>query len=340
MKVDGKLTIESLPQVIASAREHEASGYSGLWSSESKHDPFLPLVLSAEHTERIELGTSIAVAFARSPMTLAYTAWDLQQYSEGRFLLGLGSQVKAHIERRFSMPWSRPAARMRELISAIRAIWESWDTGDRLAFEGDFYSHTLMTPFFSPGPPPNGHPRIVAAAVGEAMSEVAGEVCDGIFLHGFTTERYIREVTLPAVHRGMERSGRSMEDFEVFGLPLTATGPDEAAMTAAIDGVRAQIAFYGSTPAYHGVLELHGWGDLGQELHALSRTDDPDRWMKMASLIDDDVLDAFAIVGEPDAVASRLSDRYDEVMDRLQFYAPYKHDPAMWTPAIAELTAS
>ncbi|NDJ88041.1 TIGR03617 family F420-dependent LLM class oxidoreductase, partial [Mycolicibacter kumamotonensis] len=223
MRVDGKLIPSTITQVAQTARTHETDGYCGLWSSESKHDPFLPLVVAGEHTSTLELGTSIAVAFARSPMTLAHTGWDLQNYTGGRFLLGLGSQVKPHIERRFSMPWSKPAARMREMVLAIRAIWDSWESGTRLCFEGQFYRHTLMTPFFSPGPNPYGSPKIVIAAVGEAMCEVAGEVCDGIFLHGFTTERYIREVTLPAVQRGLDKAGRSMRDFEVFGLPLTAS---------------------------------------------------------------------------------------------------------------------
>src|SRR3954452_4356256 len=215
MRVDGKLAAESLKEVIDSARTHEQNGYSGLWSSESKHDPFLPLMLAAEHTSRIELGTSIAVAFARSPMTLAHTGWDLQQYTGGRFVLGLGSQVKPHIERRFSMPWSRPALRMREMVAAIRAIWDTWQTGDRLDFRGDFYQHTLMTPFFSPPPSPVGVPKVAIAAVGEAMCETAGAVCDGIYLHGFTTERYVREVTIPAIRRGQEMSGRAATDFEI-----------------------------------------------------------------------------------------------------------------------------
>src|SRR5687768_7877492 len=218
MHVDGKLTTGSLERMAATAVEHENRGYMGLWTSESAHDPFLPLVAAAQPTRRLELGTAIAVAFARSPMTLAYTAWDLQRYTEGRFTLGLGSQVKPHIERRFSMPWSRPAARMQEMVTAIRTIWDSWQNGSKLNFEGDFYRHTLMTPFFSPGPLPTAAPKIVIAAVGEAMCQVAGEVCDGILLHGFTTERYIREVTLPTVRRGREKAGRSMDGFEVAGL--------------------------------------------------------------------------------------------------------------------------
>lgn len=337
MRVDGKLIPSTLEQIADAARSHERDGYRGLWSAESKHDPFLPLVVAGEHTTTLELGTSIAVAFARTPMTLAYTSWDLQNYTGGRFLLGLGSQVKPHIERRFSMPWSRPAARMREMVTAIHAIWDSWENGTRLAFEGDFYRHTLMTPFFSPGPSPHGRPKVVVAAVGEAMCEVAGEVCDGIFLHGFTTERYIREVTVPAVHRGMQKAGRAKDSVEVLGMPFIATGADDESLAKAIKGVRDQIAFYASTPAYHGVLEVHGWGDLGQQLHALSRTDDPGKWDTMGDLIDDEVLDAFAVVGAPGKIAKTITSRFDDVMNRIQFYAPYPHDTSMWSPIIAEL---
>ncbi|WP_433472322.1 LLM class F420-dependent oxidoreductase [Spirillospora sp. CA-142024] len=337
MRADGKLISGSLQRIAAAAAEHERRGYAGLWSSESAHDPFLPLVAAAQSTRRLELGTAIAVAFARSPMTLAYTAWDLQRYTEGRFTLGLGSQVKPHIERRFSMPWSRPAARMHELVAAIRAIWDSWQNGSRLNFEGEFYRHTLMTPFFSPGPLPTTAPKIVIAAVGESMCRVAGEVCDGILLHGFTTERYIREVTLPTVRQGREKAGRSMNGFEVIGLPLTATGTTEESLATAVRAVRNQIAFYASTPAYRGVLELHGWGALGDELHALSRGDDPGRWAKMGDAIDDEVLNTFAVVGPPDRIAAVLTERFGDLVTRFQFYAPYEHDIDQWTSVLAGL---
>ena len=203
MKIDGGLMGTDLATLAGTARELEEVGYDGAQSAETSHDPFLPLLVAAEHTERLELSTSIAVAFARSPMTLANVAYDLQAFSKGRFTLGLGSQIKAHIEKRFSMPWSHPAARMRELVQAIRAIWASWSTGEKLDFRGEFYRHTLMTPMFNPGPNPYGDPKIVLAAVGERMTEVAGEVADGMILHGFTTERYVREVTLPALRAGV-----------------------------------------------------------------------------------------------------------------------------------------
>ena len=221
MKVDGKLRAGPASAVIEEARRHEKAGYDGLWSSESAHDPFLPLVLAAEHTERIELGTAIAVAFARSPMQLAYTAHDLQAYSDGRFVLGLGSQIKPHIERRFSMPWSEPAARMREFISAVRAIWHAWQEQVPLDFRGDFYQLTLMTPMFDHGPSPCGWPAVHVGAVGPLMTSMVGEVADGLITHGFTTAEYLREVTLPRLDAGLRRAGRARADIEV-SLPLMA----------------------------------------------------------------------------------------------------------------------
>lgn len=337
MLVDGKLNSTSVPSIVEAARHHERLGFGGLWSSESKHDPFLPLALAAEHTSTIELGTSIAVAFARTPMTVGYTAWDLQRMSDGRFVLGLGSQVKPHIERRFSMPWTHPAGRMREFVLALRAIWKSWQDGSKLDFDGEFYRHVLMPPFFRPEPQDVPTPKIVVAAVGDAMCEIVGETCDGIFLHPFTTTRFIREVTLPALARGRERADGSSSAVEVFGLPMIATGEDEEATERAVSGVRKQIAFYGSTPAYRGVLDLHGWEDLGVELHALSTSKEPSSWEKMATLIDDDVLTAFAVVGPPDEVGAALLERYGELMDRLQFYAPYEHTATLFDPVITDI---
>jgi probable F420-dependent oxidoreductase len=318
--------------VIETARRAERVGYDGIWSAETNHDPFLPLALAAEHTERIELGTGIAVAFARNPMTLAVMANDLQTLSKGRFLLGLGSQIKPHIEKRFSMPWSHPAPRMRELILAIRAIWTSWSDGSRLAFRGEFYRHTLMTPIFDPGPNPFGNPRIFLAAVGERMTEVAGEVADGMLAHGFTTGRYLREVTLPALERGLAGAGRSRSDVEISYPGMVVTGTDEAGFEAAAHAIRAQLAFYGSTPAYQPVLALHGWGDLHRDLNTLSKRGD---WDGMAALIDDDVLNAFAVVGPLDDIAGKILERFDGVVDRFNFYAPYPMDPERWTDVLA-----
>jgi probable F420-dependent oxidoreductase len=339
MKVDGGVSNE-LAKAARSATETEAAGYDGAWTAETSHDPFLPLLLAAEHTERIELGTSIAVAFARNPMTLAQIGWDLQAFSKGRFILGLGSQIKPHITKRFSMDWSHPAPRMREMIMAIRAIWDTWQNGSPLAFRGEFYTHTLMTPFFAPNAADVagfGPPKIFLAGVGEMMTEVAGEVCDGFICHGFTTERYLREVTLPALARGRAKVGRTMDGFEIVGPSFVVTGSNEAEMSAAVEGTRQQIAFYGSTPAYKGVLELHGWNGLHESLNALSKKGS---WVEMGNLIDDDILNSFAVVGEPEQIAPELRRRYGDVVQRISFYAPYKSDPDRWRQVLADLQAS
>jgi probable F420-dependent oxidoreductase len=331
VKVDGILMAGGLQAVPAVARELEELGYDGAFSAETAHDPFFPLLLAAEHTERLELITGIAVAFARNPMTLANIGYDLQSYSQGRFVLGLGSQIKAHIEKRFSMPWSHPAARMRELILAMRAIWACWNDDEKLDFRGEFYRHTLMTPFFNPGPNAYGAPRVFLAAVGERMTEVAGEVADGILLHGFTTERYVREVSLPALERGWARAGKQRTDFEVSGPMFVVTGTNEEELERARQGTKQQIAFYGSTPAYRGVLELHGWGDLQGELNRLSKQGD---WVTMGDLVTDEILETFAVVAEPEDVPRQLLARYGDVVDRISFYAPYKSDPERWSKVL------
>jgi probable F420-dependent oxidoreductase len=337
MRVDAMLRSTGLKELAAEGREREAAGYDGLWSFEAAHDPFLPLIPVAEHTRHLSVGTGIAVAFARNPMSMAYVSYDVQVHSEGRFLLGLGSQVKPHIERRFQMPWGNPAPRMREYIQAMRAIWASWENGERLNFRGDFYSHTLMTPFFSPEPSPWGPPKIYLAAVGEHMTRAAGEVCDGIQPHAFTTQRYLRERTLPLLEEGLARSGRTLADFSISFGGFVVTGRTEEELAAAIAGTRQQIAFYGSTPAYRTVLEMHGWEELGVELNALSRGTDPDRWLRMGGLIDDEVLREFAVVAEPDELGPALLARYGGIVDRFTFYAPYPHDEAVFAPAIEAL---
>jgi probable F420-dependent oxidoreductase len=339
MKIDGNIGTD-LRNVPQAARDAEAAGYAGAWTAETSHDPFLPLLLAAEHTEELELGTSIAVAFARNPMTLANTAWDLQAYSGGRFILGLGSQIKPHITKRFSMDWSHPAPRMREMILAIRAIWNTWLTGEKLAFRGEFYTHTLMTPFFAPSASDLdgfGPPKIFLAGVGTLMTEVAGEVCDGFICHGFTTERYLREVTIPALARGRAKAGKTMEGFEIIGPSFVVTGSNDEEMEAAMEGTRQQIAFYGSTPSYRGVLDIHGWGGLQDELNALSKQGE---WAKMGTLIDDEILNTFAVVGEPEDIAPELSRRYGDVIQRISFYAPYTSDPDRWSAVMAALKAA
>jgi probable F420-dependent oxidoreductase len=306
---------------VATARRAEEDGFDGVWCAETCHDPFLPLMLAAEHTERIQLGTGIAVAFARNPMTTAVLANDLQTYSGGRFLLGLGSQIKPHIEKRFSMPWSHPAARMREFVLAMRAIWSAWHEGKKLAFRGDFYTHTLMTPFFDAGPNPYGPPKVFVAAVGERMTEVAGEVADGLLAHGFTTARYMREVTVPALERGLARAGRSRQDFEISYPAMIVTGATDEELAEATVAVKKQLAFYGSTPAYKPVLELHGWGELHGELNRLSKRG---QWDAMAELVSDEIVDAFAVMAPAEDVPAELTKRYGDMVTRLSFYAPYR----------------
>jgi probable F420-dependent oxidoreductase len=313
MKIDRGITTQ-LGCVPGQASQLERQGYDGCWSAEINHDPFLPLMLAAEHTSRIELGTSIAVAFARNPMTIANVGWDLHAYSDGRFILGLGSQIQAHIEKRFSMPWSHPVRRMREFVLALRAIWSCWQDGTRLAFEGDFYTHKLMTPMFTPEPQPHGFPKIFIAAVGEAMTEMCGEIADGMLGHAFTTKRYLDEVTIPTVLRGINSSGRNRRDFQLTCPVFVVTGERETELAAAAAATRKQIAFYGSTPAYRKVLEMHGWGDLQDELRRLSMRGD---WDAMGSLIDDEILDAFAVVAPPESLAAKLRDRCDGAIDRV-----------------------
>lgn len=304
----------------AEARELELAGYDGAWSAETGHDPLMIVAGAATSTTTLELGTGIVVAFARSPMITATMANDVQLLSRGRLLLGLGSQIKPHIEKRYSMPWSHPAPRMREYVLAMRAIWACWNEGAALNFRGEYYRHTLMSPFFNPGPNPYGAPQVYLAAVGELMTEVAGEVADGLLVHPFTTERYVREVTLPALERGLAKSGREAKDFPISFSGLIATGDTDEELEDATRRVRGQIAFYGSTPAYRGVLELHGWGDLQSELNTLSKTGE---WEKMGELIDDDVLNAFSIVARPNDVGAIVRSRLDDVISRFNVYAPY-----------------
>ena len=331
MRVDGTTMTSKPEDMPAAARELEDLGYDGVFTAETSHDPFLPITLAALETERIELGTGIAVAFARNPMTMATIGNDLQLYTKGRFILGLGSQIKPHIEKRFSMPWSHPADRMREFILAMRAIWGSWADGGKLDFRGEYYRHTLMTPFFNPGPNPYGNPKVFLAAVGERMTEVAGEAADGILLHGFTTEQYVRDVTLPALERGWAKAGKQRSDFELSGPMFVVTGTNEEEYENARRGTKQQIAFYGSTPAYRGVLELHGWGDLQGELNRLSKQGD---WVQMGELIDDEMLGTFAVAGEPEEIPGKLLARYGDIVDRISFYAPYKSDPDRWARVV------
>jgi probable F420-dependent oxidoreductase len=331
MQIDATLT-KRFGDIGADARRLEDGSYDGIWTGETQHDPFLTMLLAAEATERATIGTAVAIAFARTPMTTANSAYDLAQLSGGRFVLGLGSQVKPHIERRFSMPWSQPAARMREYVLALRAIWASWHDGAKLDFGGEFYTHTLMTPFFAPEPHDFGPPPVFLAGVGKLMTEVAGEVCDGFFFHPFTTDEYLHEVTLPALMQGRARSGHDdFSGFEIAGPAFACVGRTDEELATAISGTKHQIAFYASTPTYRPVLERHGWGDLQPELTGLTREG---RWSDMGKLIDDEMLFAFAVVGDPASVGRGLAERWGPVATRISLYATYDSDPAMWPEVV------
>ena len=323
MIVDGGIPTDNLAGVPAKAKRLEALGYHGAVTAETSHDPFFPLLLAAEHTEKIQLVTSIAVAFARTPMNLANIGHDLNSFSKGRFVLGLGSQIRPHVTKRFSMPWSKPAARMREFISAMRAIWDCWHNGSQLSFKGDFYDHSLMTPMFTPSDSEYGAPRVMLAAVGPLMTEVAGEVADGVIIHSFTTKKYLEEVTLPAVEKGLAKAGRSRSDFQISYPGFIVTGKNEEEFNATKKAVCKQIAFYGSTPAYAPVLGSHGWGDLQPELNKLSKMGN---WDEMGTLITDEILNEFAVVGELDQVVGKFKSRYSGLVDRTMGSLPARDD--------------
>ena len=327
MKVDAPLLTTDLAEVPAEVREIERLGHDGLLTFEGPSDPFLPLALAAEHSVRLELATGVAIAFPRSPMQLAYTAHDLQRVSQGRLIVGLGSQVKAHVEKRYGATWSRPVARMREFVLALRAIWRCWNENEPLRFQGEFYRHTLMPPVFAPPSSPHGPPRVFLAGVGRPMTAVAGEVADGLFVHPLNSPEFIRGTTLPALEAG----------FEVACQALVVTGFTEDEVRQAELATRMQLAFYGSTPQYRVVLETHGWGSLQPELHALARQG---RWMEMGALIDDRVLDTFTVRCAPQELAARLRARYAGLADRVSIISharPQRTEPAFWMALIAEL---
>lgn len=334
MKVDTQLSATGLDEIVRSAREAEEIGFDGLYTVETQHDPFLPHALAAEHTDRIQLGTAIAVAFPRSPAHLAQTATELHAFSGGRFVLGLGSQVKAHIEKRFGAQFDPPVARMREFIQALHAFWRCWNEEERLAFRGTYYRHTLMTPFFAAPRNPYGAPKVFLAAVGPRMTALAGEVADGLLLHSFTTRRYLEQVALPALQEGARRAGRGGHDLEVVAPAFVVTGSNDEEYARAAARTRQAIAFYGSTPAYRGVLETHGWGGLQDELNALSKRG---RWEDMAELVDDEMLDTFAVCGEPAVVAERLLARYGGICTRVAFSLHTSHGPQVSAEILSRL---
>lgn len=320
MRILTTLPQDDLNDVPAAARTAEAAGYDGLVTMENRNEPFLALGVAAVHTARIGLCTGIAIAFSRSPMAVANASWDLQVASRGRFVLGLGPQVRAHNEKRFSVPWSAPAPRMREYVEALRAIWRCWEKGEKLAYRGQHYTFTLMTPNFTPTSTGQPMVPVTVAAVGPAMLRVAGEVGDGVRLHGFCTRRYLDEVVMREVRVGLDRSGRGREHFEISGGGFIATGPDEESVAKMVEWVRYRVAFYGSTPAYWPVLEAHGLQELGRKLNAMSKAG---QWDRMAAEISDDVVRLFAAVGTHRELARAVAERFGGVVDTVALSGGY-----------------
>jgi probable F420-dependent oxidoreductase len=315
MIIDASLPPTTLSNIPSIAKAAEAFGFSGLWSTETIHDPFLPGAVIAEHTQHLNFGTAVAIAFARSPATLAYTAWDLAQVSGGRFILGLGTQVKAHIERRFGMPWPESVVgKLREQIGGLRAFWNTWQTGEPLNFRGEYYKLSLMSPFFNPGPIEDPHIPIYIAGVNTGLGRLAGEVADGFLVHPFHTPRYLNEVMLPAIEQGLAKSGRSRENVKISVTAFVVTSPEEGQF------VRQQIAFYASTPSYRSVMALHGWEAVAEQLSALAARG---KWGEMPGLIDDDMLGTFATMVDAPELMAALSERYGGAADRLSLYIPF-----------------
>ena len=320
MRILTTLPQDDLTAVAAAARAAEAAGYDGVVTSENRHDPFLSLGIAAVNTSRLALGTGIAIAFSRSPMPVANASWDLQSASRGRFVLGLGSQIRAHNENRFSVPWSAPVPRMREYVEALRAIWRCWETGEKLAYRGQHYKFTLMTPNFTPTSTHQPMVPVTIAAVGPVMLRLAGELCDGVRLHGFCTRRYLDEVVLAELGTGWAKSGRPRESFEIAGGGFVATGPDDESVAKMFEWVRTRVAFYGSTPAYWPVLEVHGLHDLGRKLNLMSKTG---QWDKMSAEITDDVVRLFAAVGTHRELAREIERRFAGITDAVTLSGGY-----------------
>ena len=323
MKLDAALPPVGLKDVPAIAKAAEEIGFDALWTQETQHDPFLPCALIAEHTTRLNFGTAIAVSFARSPANIAYIAWDLAAQSNGRFILGLGTQVKAHIERRFGQPWPEsPVKKLREQIQVIRAFWDCWQNGTKLNYRGEYYKITLMSPFFNPGPLPSPLEEgpgvrsipIYIAGVNTGLAKLAGELCDGFHVHPFHSVRYLEEVILPAIEEGMQNAGRKRSDVAASVTAFVATTPEE------MNSARAQISFYASTPSYHPVMDLHGWSSVAEKLSAHAARGE---WAEMPMLITDEMLGEFCLLTEEGNLASELKKRYDGIADRLTLYTSF-----------------
>ena len=324
MVLDAALRSYDLSDVGEYARQVEATGFDGLWTSETAHDPFLPLGVASTATTFLKLGTSIAVAFPRSPMVTAYTAWDLQKSSAGRFILGLGSQVRAHNQRRFSVKFESPGPKLREVVLALRAIWKCWQEGMPLRFKGEFYNFDLMTPFFNPGPIENPRIPVYVAGVNRYMCRMAGEVCDGLHVHPFHTSKYLREYVRPAVEEGLAASGRSARDFTYATAGFVIVGDTERERSENTEAVRQQIAFYASTRTYEPILATHGWEGIVPELHQRSLEGD---WKGMARLITDELIDEVAVSGTYETIGRKLRERYNGLIDRIALYQPYEVSP-------------
>ncbi|GAA1255865.1 LLM class F420-dependent oxidoreductase [Pseudonocardia aurantiaca] len=324
-------------ELAAVAADVEELGIDSLWMAETKHDPFVGLAVAAALTSRVSVNTGLAVAFARNPMTVAVAANDLQLLSGGRFGLGLGSQMKTHITRRFGMPWSNPAARMREFVLAVRAIWRAFETGERLRFRGEFYRHTLMDPFFDPGPNPHGNPPIMLAGVGELMTAVAGEVADGYLAHTIATRRYLESTALPLLRRGRAAAGRTMEGFALHVTPIVVTGATEEEFAASVRFAKEQIAKYAAIPTYSGILEGEGLGAVRDEMQLLAAQG---RWTEMPALVDDTVLDAFAVVGEPAEIGVKLQQRFGHLATSIALYQYSGGSPRDLVPAYSRFRAA
>jgi probable F420-dependent oxidoreductase len=335
MKFDVTIFPTDLNAAADLARQVENYGFDGLWTSETAHSPFLPLTHAAAVTKRILLGTAIAVAFPRSPMVTAQIAWDLAAQSGGRFALGLGTQVKPHIEKRFSTTWSAPAPRLREYIESLRAIWANFQTNKPLRYLGEHYKFTLMTPFFNPGPISHPDIPIYIAGVNEVLCRVAGELCEGFHVHPFHTVRYLKELIIPNIEAGAAKSGRTRADCALSCAVFVVTGKDAAEIRDNAGAVRAQIAFYASTPSYKGVMEMHGWSDLADQLNNLSREG---RWFEMGDLISDDMLKEFAVVAPYDELAHAVKERYEGLLDRVGYYFPFvpgeQDKEVLWRKAV------
>lgn len=314
MRVATTIPQDDLRKTTAAARQAEASGYDTLLTPENRHDPFLAHAVAALATERISLGTSVAIAFPRSPMVTANASWDLQVASRGRFVLGLGPQIRPHNEKRFSVPWTAPVPRMRDYVRALRAIWTSWEKGTKLDYRGTHYTHTLMTPNFVPESFGMPMVPVTLAAVGEHSLRLAGELADGVRLHSYCTRRYLEEVVLPRLQEGMARTGRQREQLEITGGGFVATGPDAAAVAKQVEWVRSRVAFYGSTPAYWPVMELHGHGDLARKLNVMSKQG---QWTEMTASIPDDVVHLFAAIGTHQEIAKAIEARFGGLVDTI-----------------------